>query len=104
MVFAPRELPYEFWQSFLRNLAQQRRVAILIGKLRRTDRPIDADLRVVPADSSVGRAIVQRRALIAERGEFRQHHETVCESFRNPEVALVRRGKNRGSPASEGGR
>jgi len=63
--------------------------------------PVDAQIRIVPANAALGRRVVVVGGLVEEFGEFAQHHEAVGETFRYPQLAMVVGGQAHGDPLAE---
>src|SRR5687768_7569575 len=53
-------------------------------------RPLDADLRIVPAHASLGGRVVEIRALVEELRMLAQHLEAMRKSWRNPQHVAAR--------------
>lgn len=82
-------------------LLERRRLHILIGQDHRLNRPLDADLGVVPADVAVAlrRVVVVR--LVLHLDIVRQRDEAVREAARDEELLLVLRRELHADPLAE---
>lgn len=82
-------------------LLERRRFHILIRQDHRLNRPLDADLRVVPADVAValGRVVVVR--LVLHLDVIRQRDEAMRKAARDEELLLVLRRKLHADPLAE---
>src|SRR5262249_47654113 len=58
-------------------------------ELRVVDAPINPDRRTVPADDKLVAGTVRRVAFVEEIGAVREHHKTVSEAARNPELPAI---------------
>src|ERR1035437_5685507 len=68
---------------------QGRRGVLLGGENRVTDRPIDADGRVVPADSPLRGAVICARGEVLDPGDLGQDAEAPGEAGRSPQLARL---------------
>src|SRR5689334_12525631 len=75
-------------------VGERRRVALV-------ERPVDADLRIIPADRAVRRRVIYRRALVADIRDITEHEKAVAEAGRNPELATVSGGERHAGPLRE---
>ena len=82
-------------------LLERRRLHILIRQDHRLNRPLDADLRVVPADVAVAlrRVVVVR--LVLHLDIVRQGDEAMCKAARDEELLLVLRRELHADPLAE---
>src|SRR5690606_38149642 len=65
------------------------------------ERPVDGEVRIVPANVGVGRRIVGGGAQVGEQRPLAEGDEPVGEALRDPEVALVLRAQQYRGPAPE---
>ena len=70
-------------------------------KAGRFDRPVDADLGVVPGDPDLARRRVEVGALVREHRPLAEHAEPMGEPGRNVELPLVLRGQGHALPLAE---
>src|SRR5689334_6675933 len=84
-------------------VCQRSRGAVFLGEQRIERRPFDADCRIIPADGSFARGMVDRRAFVLKFGELRQHIEAPGKSRRRPELLLVLGRHFRAEPLAQRG-
>ena len=80
---------------------ERRRFHILIRQNHRLNRPLDADLRVVPADVAVALGRVVIVCLVLHLDIIRQRDEAMCKAARNEELLLILRRKLHADPLAE---
>lgn len=69
----------------------EERGSLILGRQLRCfiQLPVDAQIRVVPANAALGRRGVVVGGFVEELGEIAQHHETMGKTFRHPELTMV---------------
>src|SRR5258708_5961849 len=88
----------------MQNLRQQWPLTILRVEDGRRDRPLDGDLRIVPAHADLVVGGVEVGALVLHGGRVAGDAEAVDEAGRHPELAVVLAGEDGAHPTAEGGR
>src|ERR1700751_1316187 len=86
-------------QPFIERLG----LTILPRKLRFFDRPLDANFRIVPANSRFTLGVVNSGALVLDFGKVGDRAETACKSGRRPHLPLVFGGNLHTEPSSQRG-
>ena len=83
------------------SLLERRRFHIFIGQDHRLNRPLDADLGIVPADVAValGRVVIVR--LVLHLDVIRQRDEAMRKATRNEELLLILRRELHANPLAE---
>src|SRR6186713_3031659 len=63
--------------------------AVFGGQYRLLHRPLDTDVRIIPKDRVFGRRVVKVGALVSKQGGFAGDTETMGESGRDVELAMI---------------
>ena len=79
-------------------------LGVPLGEQRLFQRPLDADVRVVPADGQFVLRRVELGALVVEQRGFAEHRKAVREPGRDIELPLVLAREHQAVPLPEGGR
>ncbi len=91
-------------QAVLGQVLQSRPAGVLLGKLRIVQRPLDADVRIVPRERQFILRIVKFRAFVGEQGGLAQHRKAMRETRRDEELPFVLGREIQSMPPAKRGR